>query len=614
MKRKGTGKTASPAKHTKQSDASTQHQGMYNAYIHGTTSAAFAMMIKDGDFALKSPALMATEGKAPVTGEINQGGLVGNQFMGCNPCFGQIQNDGSYGLDKVVSYALEKHGSTFATSPDLDLNKQLSKPNHGYGLVDINLLNIYLLRCKQMGIEPKIGTYPCGNDNISLEQHFDLNLQLHYFYLGLGKALSPNMELYEAIEDAKLQETFFALVKRVLSPDSFKSIILKSGLDLNGIWQEGNTLDASPLLSLIDQAFNNELALRLQDSLESDDWAVFGQTHEDFKQLNELMNGMMSQSLFKLGRHGYDTAWRDVELIYVPEGSEVDGSQYVKDQDNESRPRFYVLISNNQLITYDVCLRQSVQQNGVNTRGLVAKYNLDSYVQDGVAHLKDVGIDMIKSASLDNDLVEAREYIEQSEKAFVGDMGQIVRMIFVNYIGLNELAMKQQAHLVGLDVLKSKYQTFMNVLHAEPEQFRLTEEQMSLQTDTVPVIFVLEDPTIVEPCFDEGEYRSIEPRVGIGRNEPIKMIASDTLAHAHRLGKFLNEKGVHCQMATFDQLDEAPLIGPKSKLTHRDGLPRLAWLATRALEQSRGADIRSSKDLNKLLTATDKSQLPKSFI
>ena len=123
-----------------------------NRYIHGTTSEILNLLPYT-DFTLMSPLTMIEKYNiAPISGEIIGGGF-DRIASDCNTCFGRvhINNYNDYGKEKVLRYTkTNKNHKDYLE----DLKHQIDIAiKCGYS--NINVIIIYMLRCRQLGHDIK---------------------------------------------------------------------------------------------------------------------------------------------------------------------------------------------------------------------------------------------------------------------------------------------------------------------------------------------------------------------------------------------------------------------------------------------------------------------------
>lgn len=151
----------------------------FNPYIHGTNSAALALMTQT-DFQLMSAIEMLEQyGLAPLCGELTQGGFSTAMADG-KPCFARLSgedNSNEYSLKKVIrNYA--KTNEAVSKEECLDnLRHYGANPSRSL-FSSISIINIYLARARQLGINlrdiPEIQ---------SLEKDFQQSMDIFYLYL-----------------------------------------------------------------------------------------------------------------------------------------------------------------------------------------------------------------------------------------------------------------------------------------------------------------------------------------------------------------------------------------------------------------------------------------------
>ncbi len=151
----------------------------FNPYIHGTNSAALALMTQT-NFQLMSPIDMLEQYRlAPLCGELTQGGLDSAKASG-QPCFARLS-----GKEISNEYSLKKILRNYAKADKAPSPTECLDNLRGYGanasqrfFSTINIINIYLARARQLGIN--LATIP---EIQSLEMDFHLSMDIFYLYL-----------------------------------------------------------------------------------------------------------------------------------------------------------------------------------------------------------------------------------------------------------------------------------------------------------------------------------------------------------------------------------------------------------------------------------------------
>lgn len=177
----------------------------FNPFIHGTNSAALALMTQT-DFRLMSGIEMLEQyGLAPLCGEIKQGGFITAMADG-KPCFARLsgeENSNEYSLNKVIwNYA--KNNKAVSKEECLDnLRSYCVNPSMSL-FSSISIINIYLARARQLGIN--LRDIP---DIQSLEKNFQQSKDIFYLYLLFSThivAKKAIKELSDEEEDALRNE------------------------------------------------------------------------------------------------------------------------------------------------------------------------------------------------------------------------------------------------------------------------------------------------------------------------------------------------------------------------------------------------------------------------
>ncbi|MFT4059918.1 MAG: hypothetical protein QM652_10265 [Legionella sp.] len=167
-------------------------------YIHGTNSATLALMPQT-NFQLMSPITMLEEYQlAPLCGELTQGGLNSATADG-QPCFAKLnggKDRNEYSLNSVI-YHYTKINEVL--SKEDCLAKLIAYSTHATKdlFYRINIINIYLARAKQLGINlQEISVIQ------NLEENFHQVKDIFYLYLLLSTHIivKPNLSSIDSEE------------------------------------------------------------------------------------------------------------------------------------------------------------------------------------------------------------------------------------------------------------------------------------------------------------------------------------------------------------------------------------------------------------------------------
>ncbi|CAM2730883.1 hypothetical protein [Legionella worsleiensis] len=152
---------------------------VFNPFIHGTNSASLALMTQT-DFKLMSAIEMLEQyGLAPLSGELRKGGFSTAMANG-NPCFAKLNgkdNSSEYSLSKIIDN-YTKPDQTQSGEECLKVLRNYTADASKALFSQINIINIYLARTKQLGIN--LGDI---TELHSLEKEFQKSLDVFYLYL-----------------------------------------------------------------------------------------------------------------------------------------------------------------------------------------------------------------------------------------------------------------------------------------------------------------------------------------------------------------------------------------------------------------------------------------------
>ena len=161
----------------------------FNPFIHGTSSQTLSMM-QHTHFQLMPVIAMLQEFKvAPMVGELTQGGfgVIGDGFNGSTmsgaPAFGRMHH-AHYDLNRVIrSYTNYSHHLS------LDVCKENFKDilgdSHKSAFTRLNLLMIYLVRLRQLGV--KAGDLASLSEIDALKERLNATVEFYYFVLCIQK-------------------------------------------------------------------------------------------------------------------------------------------------------------------------------------------------------------------------------------------------------------------------------------------------------------------------------------------------------------------------------------------------------------------------------------------
>ncbi len=128
--------------------------------------------------------------------------------------------------------------------------------------------------------------------------------------------------------------------------------------------------------------------------------------------------------------------------------------------------------------------------------------------------------------------------------------------------------------------LEIRANIFDKLMKKDPIESKLSPQQLYFVQNPFPVILLCEKGEKFERL--KAEYRSKDP-LKIGRD--IKTIAVDTEEHRLMTMKYFEQHGIaNIQVILIDQLKQSKETQtmPVSPYTHKDGFPKLSWLAAKA--------------------------------
>lgn len=151
----------------------------FNPYIHGTNSAALALMTQTNFQLMSAIEMLEQYGLAPLCGELTQGGFRTAMADG-QPCFARLNgqdNSNEYSLKKVIRNYAETNQAV-SKKECLDNLRYYGTDSSNSLFSSISIINIHLARARQLGINlrdiPEIQ---------SIENDFRQVMDIFYLYL-----------------------------------------------------------------------------------------------------------------------------------------------------------------------------------------------------------------------------------------------------------------------------------------------------------------------------------------------------------------------------------------------------------------------------------------------
>lgn len=152
----------------------------FNPYIHGSNSSTLALMTMT-DFQLMSSVDMLEQYQvAPFCGELTAGGLSHAQSDG-RPCFARLNGDEANGNEYTLKKVIQNYAKAKTAASQEKCQEELLvcyKTTKETLFSSINVLNIYLTRLKQLGVDLK--TIP---EIQTMEEDFRQASDIFYLYL-----------------------------------------------------------------------------------------------------------------------------------------------------------------------------------------------------------------------------------------------------------------------------------------------------------------------------------------------------------------------------------------------------------------------------------------------
>ncbi|MBX9704506.1 MAG: hypothetical protein K2X39_10170 [Silvanigrellaceae bacterium] len=217
----------------------------FNPYIHGTNSTTLALMTQTDYKLMSITDMLELYKSAPLCGELTKGGLRDASTNG-EPCFGRLNgevNSNEYSLKKIISdYTGGKAISQQACLHNLI--EYSSKAAPLYLFSTINIINIYLARARQLGINlqevPEIQ---------SLEKDFQLSLDILYLYLLFSTHIVAKKELQKLSWD-KTKLLLKALEEHLSLDEIFKKL-RQSNISIQDIYLKPTAENCQIIIDLL---------------------------------------------------------------------------------------------------------------------------------------------------------------------------------------------------------------------------------------------------------------------------------------------------------------------------------------------------------------------------
>lgn len=228
----------------------------FNPFIHGTSSQTLSMM-QGTDFQLMPVIAMLQDFKvAPLVGELTQGGfnMIGD---GSNsdtitgaPAFGRMRHD-HYDLNKVIGSYTKYSDNTSLTTCKKKF-KGLLEHSHQSAFTDLNLLMIYLVRLRQLGVKAA-DIAPIKEIN-TLKERLNAALQFYYFILCIQKYIfidGAEMEHFKKENNLDGYYAFGDYIEHYFSFENFLEKLRKTGFNIEDIYNSPSAENINKLIEFV---------------------------------------------------------------------------------------------------------------------------------------------------------------------------------------------------------------------------------------------------------------------------------------------------------------------------------------------------------------------------
>lgn len=207
-------------------------------FMHGTNSSVLALLDKT-EMQLISPIEMIRKYQlAPLSGEISGGGLE-NVQSDTNTCFGELNNESSYSLKRLMNqYTTKKY----------HLNLDWKNLQKGC-FTSINIFLVYLTHAKELG---KSNSDLIGENDIQeLYNQINTTIQYFYFVMLLGKHIHPNIPLMKTLEPNDRSNVCDAIYTHLTYENICKKI-RESKLNIEEIYKNPTTESIKQVAKLLE--------------------------------------------------------------------------------------------------------------------------------------------------------------------------------------------------------------------------------------------------------------------------------------------------------------------------------------------------------------------------
>ncbi|WP_157010388.1 hypothetical protein [Legionella fallonii] len=213
--------------------------------------------MKNTDFQLMPIVAMLNNFKvAPMVGELTQGGfaIIGNgsnddTIIGATS-FGRMKHE-HYDLDKIIeSYTKLPHNVALNSNKE-NFNETL-KAAHKAAFSQLNLLMIYLVRLRQLGVQ--VSDIMSLDDINILKESLDATVQFYYFILCIQKHIFIDAAAMELFKEENNLEGGYAVGDYIIHFFSFGRFIeklRKSQLNIEEIYNSPSSENINKLLEFI---------------------------------------------------------------------------------------------------------------------------------------------------------------------------------------------------------------------------------------------------------------------------------------------------------------------------------------------------------------------------
>ena len=235
----------------------------FNPFIHGTSSQTLSMM-QGTDFQLMPVIAMLQDFKvAPMIGELTQGGfsIIGegsnSDTITGAPAFGRMQHD-HYDLNKVIG-SYTKYSDNTSLDTCKENFKYILENSHKSAFTNLNLLMIYLVRLRQLGV--KVADVAPLDAINTLKERLNATIQFYYFILCIQKYIFIDGAEMERFKKENNLDGHYAVgdyIEHFFSFENFLEKLRKTGFNIEEIYNSPSSENINKLIEFVKISKNSQ--------------------------------------------------------------------------------------------------------------------------------------------------------------------------------------------------------------------------------------------------------------------------------------------------------------------------------------------------------------------